>query len=83
MFDLLFTDYLGMYGVHQVDLVASYKCRIRVLDSFGTEPKCMLPPGHHTHTERETLFSPYRTVSELKAFKWTIKILPFHHGDLR
>ena len=39
-YDLLFTDYLGMYGIHDAGLIGVYKCRLRILDSFGTEPQC-------------------------------------------
>ena len=42
VFDVLYTDYLGMFGVRDAGLFAPYKCRIRLLDSFGTEPLCML-----------------------------------------
>ena len=41
-YDLLFTDYIGMNGIFDAGLIGKYKCRIRLLDSFGTEPKCML-----------------------------------------
>ena len=40
-YDLLFTDYIGMNGIFDAGLIGKYKCRIRLLDSFGTEPKCM------------------------------------------
>ena len=33
-------DYLGMYGIHDAGLIGVYKCRLRILDSFGTEPQC-------------------------------------------
>ena len=39
-FDVLITDYIGMWGIRDADLFGSYKCRIRVLDSFGTDPLC-------------------------------------------
>ena len=29
-----------MYAVHDAQLVGAYKCRLRIVDSFGTEPKC-------------------------------------------
>ena len=29
-----------MYGVLDAGLIGQYKCRIRILDSFGTEPIC-------------------------------------------
>ncbi|XP_019858888.1 PREDICTED: alpha-1,6-mannosylglycoprotein 6-beta-N-acetylglucosaminyltransferase B-like [Amphimedon queenslandica] len=38
LYDLLFTDYMGMLGIRDNGLLGRYKCRIRVLDSFGTEP---------------------------------------------
>ena len=39
-FDLVMTDYIGLWGIRDADLFGFYKCRIRVLDSFGTEPLC-------------------------------------------
>ncbi|KAL5494090.1 hypothetical protein EMCRGX_G015362 [Ephydatia muelleri] len=37
-FDLIFTDYLGLAAMRENGYYFMYKCRIRVLDSFGTEP---------------------------------------------
>jgi hypothetical protein len=41
-YDVLFTDYIGMFGIYYAGLIGQYKCRIRILDSFGTEPLCKL-----------------------------------------
>ena len=40
-FDVVMTDFIGLWGLRDADLFGYYKCRIRVLDSFGTEPLCM------------------------------------------
>ncbi|XP_065898668.1 alpha-1,6-mannosylglycoprotein 6-beta-N-acetylglucosaminyltransferase B-like isoform X2 [Dysidea avara] len=37
-FDVVMTDFIGLWGLRDADLFGYYKCRIRVLDSFGTEP---------------------------------------------
>ncbi len=39
-FDVVFTDYIGLFGLRDSRHFPLYKCRIRVLDSFGTEPIC-------------------------------------------
>ena len=39
-FDVMITDYIGLWGIRDADLFGFYKCRIRVLDSFGTDPSC-------------------------------------------
>ena len=39
-FDVVMTDFIGLWGLRDADLFGYYKCRIRVLDSFGTEPLC-------------------------------------------
>ncbi|CAH3176440.1 unnamed protein product [Porites lobata] len=40
-FDLIFTDYLGAWllGQHLGPTVSHYRCRLRILDSFGTDPE--------------------------------------------
>jgi len=40
-FDVVFTDYLGLGGIKDADIFGAYKCHIRILDSFGTDPLCM------------------------------------------
>ena len=42
-YDLLFTDYIGMYCLHDLKIIGIYKCKLRLLDSFGTEPICKQP----------------------------------------
>ena len=37
-FDVMVTDYIGLWGIRDADLFGFYKCRIRVIDSFGTDP---------------------------------------------
>lgn len=37
-YDVVFTDYIGLFGLRDAQLFPLYKCRIRVIDSFGTEP---------------------------------------------
>ena len=39
-FDVMISDYLGLWGIRDADLFGFYKCRIRILDSFGTDPLC-------------------------------------------
>jgi len=35
------TDYIGLGGIKDANIFGEYKCRIRILDSFGTDPLCM------------------------------------------
>ncbi|XP_065898670.1 alpha-1,6-mannosylglycoprotein 6-beta-N-acetylglucosaminyltransferase B-like isoform X2 [Dysidea avara] len=52
-FDVVMTDYIGLGGIKDADIFGAYKCRIRILDSFGTDPlsnfrtKEFLPPDSH------------------------------------
>ena len=39
-YDLVFTDYMGLQGLHDTGLMGIFKCHIRLLDSFGTEAIC-------------------------------------------
>ena len=36
-FDIIFSDYIGLEGLKQTGLFNRYQCRIRVLDTFGSE----------------------------------------------
>jgi len=36
-FDIIFSDYLGLEGLKQTGLFNRYQCRVRVLDTFGSE----------------------------------------------
>ena len=38
MFDLVFTDYTGLIALENMEMFVKYKCNIRVLDVYGTEP---------------------------------------------
>ena len=37
-FDLVFTDYTGLNALEHMEMFVKYKCNIRVLDVYGTEP---------------------------------------------
>ena len=39
MFDLVFTDYTGLRALESLEMFLKYKCNIRVLDVYGTEPR--------------------------------------------
>ena len=39
MFDLVFTDYTGLRAMESLEMFLKYKCNIRVLDVYGTEPR--------------------------------------------
>ena len=41
-YDLVFTDYIGLTVLHVTSLFGACKCKIRVLDSFGTDALCKL-----------------------------------------
>lgn len=60
-YHLIFTDYLGMNGLHEARLVGIYNCRIRVLNTLGTDAK------YNFHS---TNYSVGYTSSEYS--KWTI-----------
>ncbi|XP_057681322.1 alpha-1,6-mannosylglycoprotein 6-beta-N-acetylglucosaminyltransferase B-like [Corythoichthys intestinalis] len=50
-FDLIYTDYHGLAHLHGAMGLAfqHYKCRFRILDSFGTEPAFNLASYAHPH----------------------------------
>ena len=37
-FDVIFTDYLGLKGLEDSGIIPRHYCKVRVLDSFGSEP---------------------------------------------
>lgn len=38
-YDIIFTDYIGLNAFREENIFVRYKCKIRVLDVYGTEPK--------------------------------------------
>ena len=37
-FDVIITDYIGLLGLEQNGIIPQHYCKIRVLDTFGSEP---------------------------------------------
>ena len=37
-FDVIITDYIGLQGLEQVGILPGHYCKVRVLDTFGSEP---------------------------------------------
>jgi hypothetical protein len=69
-FDLVFTDYIGLFGLRDSQHFPMYKCRIRVVDSFGTEPMYNFRTRDFQIDESTSLFSNWN-FEDTRQF-WTL-----------
>ena len=37
-YDVIISDYIGLTGLQEFRILPDYYCRVRVLDTFGSEP---------------------------------------------
>lgn len=69
-YDLVFTDYTGLFGLRDSQHFPMYKCRIRVLDSFGTEPIYNFRTRDFQYDQSASMFSNWN-FEDLRQF-WTM-----------
>ncbi|KAI6660443.1 Alpha-1,6-mannosylglycoprotein 6-beta-N-acetylglucosaminyltransferase B-like [Oopsacas minuta] len=51
-FDLVFTDYTGLKALESIEMFLQYKCKTRVLDVYGTEPRYNFRTADYNTLER-------------------------------